>query len=76
VAGVPEGFIFIFLFIGLGEEPGWRGFALPRLQERRTPLLATLILAPVWALRHLPLMGNDFPPRLFLRSSCRFSEEP
>src|SRR4051812_29803667 len=24
---LPERFIFIFLFIGLGEEPGWRGFA-------------------------------------------------
>src|SRR5205814_7485578 len=26
---LPERFIFTFLFIGLGEEPGWRGFALP-----------------------------------------------
>jgi membrane protease YdiL (CAAX protease family) len=58
---LPERFIFIFLFIGLGEEPGWRGFALPRLQDRRTPLIASLILAPIWALWHLPLMGNEFP---------------
>jgi uncharacterized protein len=58
---LPERFIFIFLFIGLGEEPGWRGFALPRLQERQTPLIASLILAPIWALWHLPLMGNEFP---------------
>lgn len=58
---VPERFLFIFLFIGFGEEPGWRGFALPRLQERRTPLMASLILAPIWALWHLPLMGNEFP---------------
>ena len=58
---LPERFIFIFLFIGLGEEPGWRGFALPRLQKRHTALVASLILAPVWALWHLPLMGNEFP---------------
>ena len=58
---LPERFIFIFLFIGLGEEPGWRGFALPRLQKNYSPLTASLILAPVWALWHLPLMGNEFP---------------
>ena len=39
----------------LGEEPGWRGFALPRLQQRYGPLLGTLILAPLWAGWHLPL---------------------
>jgi membrane protease YdiL (CAAX protease family) len=58
---LPDRFVFIFLFIGLGEEPGWRGFALPRLQKRHTPLFASLILAPIWALWHLPLMGNEFP---------------
>jgi len=39
----------------LPEEPGWRGFALPRLQERYGPVRATLILAPLWAGWHLPL---------------------
>jgi len=58
---LPDRFLFIFLFIGLGEEPGWRGFALPRLQKTSTPLVASLILAPIWALWHLPLMGNEFP---------------
>ena len=58
---LPERFLFIFLFIGLGEEPGWRGFALPRLQKRHSPVIASLILAPIWALWHLPLMGNEFP---------------
>jgi uncharacterized protein len=45
------------LFLGgaLGEEPGWRGFALPRLQSAHGPLLGTLILGPLWALWHLPL---------------------
>jgi membrane protease YdiL (CAAX protease family) len=39
----------------MGEEPGWRGFALPALQARRSPLLATLILAVLVTLWHLPL---------------------
>jgi membrane protease YdiL (CAAX protease family) len=58
---LPDRFVFIFLFIGLGEEPGWRGFGLPRLQKHHTPVIASLILAPIWALWHLPLMGNEFP---------------
>jgi uncharacterized protein len=39
----------------MGEEPGWRGFALPGLQAERSPLLATLILAVLVVLWHLPL---------------------
>jgi membrane protease YdiL (CAAX protease family) len=38
----------------LGEEPGWRGFALPRLQARHGPLLGTLALAALWIPWHLP----------------------
>src|SRR5262245_56189760 len=58
---LPASFLFILLFIGLGEEPGWRGFALVQLQKKHTPLIASMILAPVWALWHLPLFGNEFP---------------
>jgi membrane protease YdiL (CAAX protease family) len=54
-------FIFIFLFIGLGEEPGWRGFALEKLQQLYSPLRSTLILSAFWTLWHLPLMGTEFP---------------
>ncbi len=58
---LPERFLFILLFVGLGEEPGWRGFALPQLQTKYSPLMASLILASVWAVWHLPLFGNEFP---------------
>src|SRR5215210_1817508 len=45
----------IFPGSALGKERGWRGYVLPRLQARRSALNATLILAPIWALWHLPL---------------------
>lgn len=51
-----------FFTFGLGEETGWRGFALPRLQERRSALQATLILAFLWALWHLPQFFYVFDP--------------
>ena len=50
------GFLILNLFSApLIEELGWRGFALPRLQERFGPLLGTLILGTLSALWHLPL---------------------
>jgi membrane protease YdiL (CAAX protease family) len=42
------------LLQALGEEPGWRGYLLPRLLERFRILPATLLLFPVWWLWHLP----------------------
>lgn len=47
----------IIFFVGgaLFEEPGWRGFALPRLQQRSGPLLGTILLGALWAFWHLPV---------------------
>src|SRR5215472_12228405 len=53
-------FVFVFLFVGLGEETGWRGFALPELQKSYSPLVASLIIAVFWAAWHIPLMGVEF----------------
>jgi membrane protease YdiL (CAAX protease family) len=55
--------IFIVPGSALGEEIGWRGYALPRLQAGRSALSATLILAPIWALWHLPLWLTGAPGR-------------
>jgi LPXTG-motif cell wall-anchored protein len=47
--------IFQVLFLTPGEEIGWRGFALPRLQERLGSLGGTLLLAVLWLGWHAPL---------------------
>jgi membrane protease YdiL (CAAX protease family) len=46
--------VFILGFDGFGEELGWRGFALPKLLENRSPLIASLILGALWAVWHFP----------------------
>jgi uncharacterized protein len=53
---------FVLIFFGggpLGEEPGWRGFALPRLQPRFGALRGTLLLGVLWTFWHLPDYLND-----------------
>jgi hypothetical protein len=53
---MPLGFMAFFLvYIGLGEEIGWRGFALPRFQESLGPLGGSIATGVFWALWHSPL---------------------
>jgi membrane protease YdiL (CAAX protease family) len=58
-------FVATLIFFGpLGEEAGWRGFALPCLQPLHGPLVGSLILGILWGLWHLPLFwsGIWIPP--------------
>jgi len=48
-------FVLQFFISPLAEEPGWRGFALPRLQEGYGPLKGTLLLGLLWGCWHFPL---------------------
>lgn len=47
------------LFTGGNEEPGWRGFALPRLLKSHSPLIASLVLGVIWVAWHLPLFLTE-----------------
>ena len=50
------GVVLPFLHTNLWEELGWTGYLQSTLQERRGPLLASLIVAPFFALFHLPAL--------------------
>ena len=47
-------YLYNVIYGGLSEEPGWRGFALPRLQVKFSPLVSSLILWFFWAVWHAP----------------------
>ncbi len=52
----------IFPGSAMGEEWGWRGFALPHLQRNRSALTSSLVIGAIWGCWHLPLYltGSDF----------------
>jgi membrane protease YdiL (CAAX protease family) len=72
--------VLLLIFAGaLGEETGWRGYALPQLQRRFSPLASSLILAVLWFGWHLPQFFviatyRDFSPvqyvGMFLGLAC------
>ena len=52
---IPLLLVILAMTDGLGEEPAWRGFVLPRMLAYGNALVASLVLGVVWALWHLPL---------------------
>ena len=53
---IPVAFIYILVFMGpLGEEAGWRGFALKRMLINLSPFKAAVLLGIIWSIWHLPL---------------------
>jgi uncharacterized protein len=52
--GIPAVMVLWLFTYGLGEEMGWRGFALPHMQNKMSARTASVILAVFWALWHLP----------------------
>ena len=51
------------IWVVVGEEYGWRGFALPRLQVRFGSLGASLIIGFLWASWHLPMFFTPGSPQ-------------
>lgn len=64
----PPILVIALILPSLGEEVGWRAYALPRLQERVGALWASLILGTVWACWHIPIWfipGGGFEQQPF-----------
>ncbi|GAB3210638.1 CPBP family intramembrane glutamic endopeptidase [Marinactinospora thermotolerans] len=54
------GLVLQFVTTGIAEEPGWRDFALPRMQPYFGPLRGTVILGVIWGIWHLPLFLTEW----------------
>ncbi|MER6090036.1 CPBP family intramembrane glutamic endopeptidase [Streptomyces bluensis] len=60
LAAFLPGLLLQMVTTGLAEEPGWREFAMPRLQHRYGPLAATVVVGPLWGVWHLPLFLTEW----------------
>jgi len=46
--------VLLVVVNGFGEETGWRGFLLPHLMRRWSPLVASLVVGACWVTWHVP----------------------
>ncbi|GAB2959141.1 type II CAAX endopeptidase family protein [Streptomyces pseudoechinosporeus] len=60
LAAFLPGLVLQMITTGLAEEPGWREFAMPRMQRRYGPVIATLVVGVLWGAWHLPLFLSDW----------------
>ncbi|MFC4496444.1 CPBP family intramembrane glutamic endopeptidase [Streptomyces ovatisporus] len=60
LAAYLPGLLLQMVTTGLAEEPGWREFAMPRLQRRYGPALGSLVVGPLWGAWHLPLFLTEW----------------
>ena len=65
-ATILSGLLVQLILIQVGEEVGWRGFALPRLLEGRSALAASLILGLLWLGWHLPSYATGTIAAVFI----------
>lgn len=55
-------FFAVMIFGGpVGEELGWRGFVLPKLQKNVNPLMSSIILGIIWTSWHIPMFYFHVP---------------
>lgn len=78
IFGTPASLLLFFLpfflvdLVTNGEEMGWRGYILPRLQAKHAALTSSLILGVVWGFWHLPKYIVHFSPSTFAWSILHF----
>ncbi|MFD7057252.1 CPBP family intramembrane glutamic endopeptidase [Streptomyces mirabilis] len=60
LAAYVPGLVMQMITTGLAEEPGWREFAMPHMQRRFGPLVATLVVGILWGSWHLPLFLTEW----------------
>ena len=57
--------VFVAGVFGNGEEIGWRGYALPRLQARYAALFSAILIGVIWGLWHIAIYIRSFNPNWF-----------
>jgi len=56
IYAIPVNVYVVFVYSsGFGEEPGWQGYAMPRLLKIFSPVVACIIFGVLWTLWHTPL---------------------